>query len=233
MGKCLLSVDWDYFIYTQKENWGSYLENTNNVVNLWYKRYILAKSRGKDIQSSFRLSDEADGFWDKIRSHFIFEDGAKVYVSDRHTLSYSIAGKHRCNEVYLFDAHSDLGYGGPTCLDFEVNCANWLGKLLKDGCIAKAHIIYSANTAEKPEYFMAQNKSYDICYPDFEDLDTDIRVSAVHICRSGAWTPPWFDERFSRFVEELGIPYELIDCPPRKWDTSDISFADQIYYLMA
>jgi len=228
-----LSVDWDYFIYTHKENWGSYIENTNNVVNLWYKRYIQAKSRGQDIQESFRLSDDVDGFWQKIRSRFIFTDGTEVLVSDRHTLSYDIARKLKCSEVYLFDAHADLGYGGHSCLDFEVNCANWLGKLLKERHITKASIIYSPYTTEKPEYFMVMNKSFNICYPALNDLDAGIEVSAVHICRSGAWTPPWYDDRFERFADGLGLPYKVIDCPPRKWDTSNISFADQIYYLMA
>jgi len=43
MEKSLLSIDWDYFIFTQKENWGSYIENNRNLIDLWYKRYIQEK----------------------------------------------------------------------------------------------------------------------------------------------------------------------------------------------
>jgi hypothetical protein len=68
--KCLLSIDWDYFIHTRKDNWGSYTENTKNIINLWYKRYIQAKEWGNDIQKLFQLSPGVDGFWDKIREHF-------------------------------------------------------------------------------------------------------------------------------------------------------------------
>jgi hypothetical protein len=61
MGKCLLSIDWDYFVYT-RDNWGSYLENNRSITDLWYKRYIQAKARGEDIQKAFQLSLELDAF---------------------------------------------------------------------------------------------------------------------------------------------------------------------------
>jgi hypothetical protein len=133
----------------------------------------------------------------------------------------------------LFDSHADLGYGGLSSLNFEVNCSNWLGKLLKDNMIDKANIIYSLFTAEKPEYFKSINNTYNVGYYSLDDLDKNIRTSAVHICRSGAWTPPWLDERFNQFVDALGIPYKIMSCPERKWDPANISFSDQINYLMA
>lgn len=233
MGKCLLSIDWDYFISTQRGNWGSYIESRKNTVNLWYKRYIQATELGKDIQKFFQLSSEVDAFWRKINEHFRFAKGLKACVSDSHALSYDIARNHGCNSIYLFDAHADLGYGGLSSLNFEVNCANWLGKLLKNKDIKEASIIYSPFTTEKPEYFMPMNSAFHIRYPDFNGLDTRIEVSAVHICRSGAWTPPWLDGRFARFLKASGLQYKIIDCPVRKWDTANINFSDRIKYLMA
>mgnify|MGYP000897795471 CR=1 FL=1 len=233
MRKCLLSVDWDYFVYTQKENRGSYIENSKNTVNLWYKRYLQSKIRGRDIQKSFKISPATGTFWEKIKEHFQFTKGIKAYVSDSHALSYDIAKQNNCKKVFLFDAHADLGYGDISSLNFEVNCANWLGKLLKDGQIEEASIIYSPHTDEKPEYFNSMNNIYKIRYPSLDDLETGIKVSAVHICRSGAWTPPWLDEKFAEFVKSSGIPCEIIDCPQRKWDTEKISFSDAIYYMMA
>lgn len=233
MGKCLLSIDWDYFIYTQKENWGSFMENRKNVIDLWYKRYIQSRTSGRDIQKSFKLSLDVDTFWKKIRKVFKFEKDIKTYVSDSHALSYNIAEDNDCSAVFLFDAHSDLGYGGLSSLNFEVNCANWLGKLLKSGQVKAANIIYSPYTTEKPEYFKSINKAYKVRYISLSDLVPEINVGAIHICRSGAWTPPWFDERFVDFVDELGRPYDISDCPERKWDTEHISFSDKIYYMMA
>lgn len=233
MDRALLSVDLDFFIYTKKGNWGSYIENTENTIKLWYKRYILSKAQGVDIQDFFKLSPETETFWEKIGKHFSFAKDTMVYVSDSHVLSYDIAINHKCNTVYLFDAHSDLGYGGLSSLDFEVNCANWLGKLLKDKKIRQANIIYSPYTVEKRECFKEINNTFNIRYLSLSQLSTSIAVYAVHICRSGAWTPPWYDEKFMEFVKALGIPYKIVNCPVRKWDTKNMNFADEINYLLA
>jgi len=234
MERCLLSIDWDYFIYT-KYNWNSYLENNRGLIDLWYKRYIQAKARGEDIQKAFQLSSELDTFWSKIKKHFKLVKNIKVYVSDSHALSYKIAKENDCKAVYLFDFHADLGYGGLSSLNFEVNCSNWLGKLLKDKQIKEANIVYSPHTTEKPEYFEPMNSIFNINYYDFNDFadfDKSTVVSAIHICRSGAWTPPWLDNKFTHFVDSLGIPYKIVNCPERKWDTSSISLSDKIYYLI-
>lgn len=233
MEKCLLSIDWDYFIYSTKFNWGSYLENKKSLIDLWYIRYIQAKARGEDIQKEFHISSELDTFWNKIKKCFKFTKSTKVYVSDSHSMSYQIANENSCKAVYLFDSHSDLGYGGLSSLNFDVNCSNWLGKLLKDKHIKEANIIYSPYTAEKPEHFKVMNRIYNIRYCNFNDLDKYIAASAIHICRSGTWTPPWFDNKFTKFITALGLPYEIVNCPERKWDTVNISLSDQINYLLA
>lgn len=232
MGNSLLSIDWDYFISTQNQNVMSYAENKRTILDLWYKRYFQAKSSGKDFQKGFQLSPEVDRFWNKIKKIFLFDQNVKVYVSDSHALSYEIAKKYKCDELYLFDAHSDLGYGGLSSLNFEVNCANWVGQLLKNKDIKKAHIIYSPYTFEKPEYFQPMNKHFNIDYPKRNNLKNGIKASVIHICRSGAWSPPWFDKNFVSFVNALGVPYKVKDCPTRKWNTKNISFSEQLQYMM-
>jgi len=232
MEKCLLSIDWDYFVYT-KNNWGTYLENNRSLLNLWYIRYIQGKARGEDIQKAYHISSEVDTFWNKIKKRFKFVKNTKAYVSDSHALSYKIAIENSCKVVYLFDSHADLGYGGLSSLNFEVNCSNWLGKLLKDKQIKEANIFYSPYTAEKPENFEPMNSIYNIKYCNFKDFHKCILVSVIHICRSGAWTPPWLDNKFTQFIDALEIPYEIVNCPERKWDPDNISLSEQINYLMA
>jgi hypothetical protein len=51
--------------------------------------------------------------------------------------------------------------------------------------------------------------------------------------KNGAWTPPWLDNKFKQFINGMGIPYETVNYPERKWDPDHISFSDQINYLMA
>ncbi|NLM60934.1 MAG: arginase, partial [Clostridiales bacterium] len=123
MKKCLLSVDWDYFIFT-RDNWGSYIENKKCLIDLWYKKYIQAKARGEEIMEAYRLTSELDGFWRRIRKQFGIAGDTKVYVSESHALSYKIAKENNCSSVYLFDSHADLGYGGLSSLNFEINCSN-------------------------------------------------------------------------------------------------------------
>jgi len=233
MKRCLLSIDWDYFIYTKKDNWGSYIENNKSLVDLWYKRYIQEKISGKDIKELYKLSPVWNIFWKKIKERFIFSKRTKALVTDSHVWSYNFAKEYNCNMVCLFDSHSDLGYGGLSSLNFEVNCSNWLGKLLKDKQIKEAYIFYSPYTMEKPDHFKQINRIYNVKYCSFNDLNKKLFVSAIHICRSGAWTPPWLDEKFTQFINAMGISYEIMDCPARKWDTKNLSFSQQINYLMA
>ena len=233
MEKNLLSIDWDYFIDMPDSSVASYTESKKTIIDLWYKRYIKLSSDGKNIRKLFRLSSNASCFWEKTDKIFHINQHTPCFVSDSHALSYEIAKKSGCQNVYLFDAHSDLGYGGPASLNFEVNCANWLGKLLKDNLIIESNIIYSSFTKEKPEYFNFMNWRYPIHYWKPDDLEPVIDISAVHICRSGAWTPPWLDESFLHFTEESGLSCLFIDCPKRIWDPEHISFSDQIFYQLA
>jgi len=233
MEKCLLSIDWDYFIHSSKYNLCSYFENRKNLIDLWYKRYIQAKARGEDIQKAFQISPEVDVFWNKIRKCFKIAKNIKAYVSDSHALSYKIAVENNYKTVYLFDSHADLGYGGLMPLNFGVNCSNWLGKLLTEKKVNKACIFYSPHTSEKPEYFKQMNSIYNISYHDLNNFNKCVKVSAIHICRSGAWTPPWLDNKFVKFIEDSGFEYEILNCPERKWDTVNISLSEQINYLLA
>ncbi|WP_053956402.1 hypothetical protein [Inediibacterium massiliense] len=230
MERCLLSIDWDYFIYTKI--FQSCTENKKNIINLWYKRYIQFKTKGDNIEKFFKLSSDVGFFWKKIKKYFQISKDTNVYISDSHALSYEVAKKNDCNSVCLFDAHADLGYGGISSLDFEVNCANWLGKLLKDNYVKNAYIVYSPFTHEKPIDFKDISSAYDVEFMSIDKLEKKVDVPAIHICRSGAWTPPWLDEKFSKFIYDLKLPYKVVDCNIRKWNPRGLNFSDQIYYLM-
>ncbi|WIF94109.1 arginase [Caminicella sporogenes] len=232
MGKILLSIDWDYFIPINKEWCSSYIENKKNIISLWYKRYIENKIKGKNIEHLIDVSPETYLFWNKLKKYFKIHNSTKVYISDSHKFSYIIAKKHNCSEVFSFDAHSDLGYSGINSLDFKLNCSNWLGKLLKDNYVKKATIIYSPYTYENKEDFKEFNEKFNINYIKFQNLPKNIDISVIHICRSGAWTPPWLDFKFYKFINELNLKYKIINCPNRKWNTKNIDLASQINYLL-
>lgn len=231
MENILLSIDWDYFIPIKKEWCGSYIENKKNLMSIWYKRYFKNKMFGIDISKTVTLGKEYKNFLDKIRKIFIFDNNLKIYVSESHKLSYDIAKESKCTQVFSFDAHSDLGYGGLSSLNFEINCANWLGKLLKNKIITTANIIYSPYTHEFKDEFKEINDSFNVNYLKLDKIINKIHVSAIHICRSGAWTPPWLDFKFNSLINNLGYPYKIIDCPTRIWDTKHLNLSNKLDLL--
>ncbi|SHF29376.1 hypothetical protein SAMN02746089_01638 [Caldanaerobius fijiensis DSM 17918] len=232
MVRSLLSIDWDYFIPVKREWLASYIENEKNIVSMWYKRYIESALKGEDLEKSVDTGLILKDFWSKIKKHFNFAKRIKVFVSESHRLSYYIAKNNECQEVYSFDAHSDLGYTGIDSAGFEPNCANWLGKLLSEGKIKRAHIIYSPYTLEKPEDFSHFNRAFEILYyRDIDCLPKGIYTAVIHICRSGAWTPPWLDCKFDEFIKELHLPFEVISLYKRNWDIKKLSLSEQIFYL--
>jgi hypothetical protein len=231
MGKNLLSIDWDYFIPIKREWGGSYIESKTNLISLWYMRYFKGKKDGQDIEKIIDIGKKAMRVWDSIYRYFNISNNAKMYVSESHKLSYDIAKENNCKGVISFDAHSDLGYGGIKSLNFEVNCANWLGKLLKERVINKANIIYSPYTYEKKEDFNEMNKFFNINYSKGEVINRKVDISVIHICRSGAWTPPWLDEKFYNFVNGFKKQYEVINCPHREWNPDKLSLSEKLDIL--
>ncbi|ADK15738.1 MULTISPECIES: hypothetical protein [Clostridium] len=231
MKKNLLSIDWDYFIPVREEWCGSYIENKRTNIILWYRRYFKNRQMGENIEKTVRTGNELKGFWSKIKQCFSIESKAKVYVSDSHKFSYFIAQNNNCDEVINFDAHSDLGYGGMKSLDFELNCANWLGKLLKNSIIKKANIVYSPYTYEEKGEFEEINKSFSIKYPKVEHL-VNKNINVIHICRSGSWTPPWLDNEFYKFINDLHMSYKIMKCPKRCWNPRELTLSDKIYIML-
>lgn len=228
MLKNLLSIDWDYFIPVYERWSGSYLENKRNIMMIWYKRYFENKRHGIDIENSIREGKELKTFLKLIKKYFTFSKNVKMYVSDSHKFSYYITKDNKCSRVINFDAHSDLGYGGLKSLDFELNCANWLGKLLKNKIVQDVNIVYSPYTHETSEEFSEINKTFNVKYPGIDYLP-EIKIDAIHVCRSGSWTPPWLDNKFYKFINSFNILYKIIDCPERKWCPQKLTLADRIY----
>ena len=63
-------------------------------------------------------------------------------------------------------------------------------------------------------------------------LKGQIEVAAIHICRSGAWTPPWLDAKFYNFVQGLNMPYRILECPERNWAPGKLTLSEKIDYLL-
>ncbi|KHD38747.1 arginase [Clostridium acetobutylicum] len=231
MNNVLLSIDWDYFIPIKREWCESYLESNKNVQAIWYKRYFKYNNIGIDIANEVKVGKIIDGFWEKINRIFNIRKDAKVYVTDSHKWSYRIAKENDCKYVFNIDAHSDLGYEGIKSLMFEVNCSNWLGKLLGDNIIKNASIIYSPYTYENKEAFNEINNEFHVNYCKLANIESCNNVYSIHVCRSGMWTPPWLDKYFFDFVGASKRKIVKENCSLRQWKPKDINLSERLDYL--
>ena len=225
----ILSIDWDYFIPLKREWSGSYIENKRNKYAIWYKRYFEAKEHGENLEANITVDKKLmANFIETLKLKFNIEKDAKLYVSDSHKISYYIAKEYKCKNIYSFDAHTDLGYGGLPSLQFEVNCANWLGKLMNDSIIENAYIILSPFSFEDSSLFNDINNKFNIKYIVNDEIDNLPNISLIHIARSGAWTPPWLDQDFFQLIDRFDRPYRVLNLKHRYWDPENISLADII-----
>lgn len=227
----LISIDWDYFMDYMKIWNGSYLENDNNIQKHWYRDYYKYKERGIDITRRMNVCKEVDKFWDMLKDKIEFKKNTKILLTESHKEAYQIAKEQQVSSVYSFDSHSDLGYEGLKSFEFELNCSNWLGKLLQEGLIDEANIIYGPYTNEQENQFDEINKKYSVNYLNMDDIKLEDVCDIIHICRSGCWSAPWLDKKLMKFVYESGFEFENIDMKERDWNPEKKSLAEQIDYM--
>lgn len=228
----LITIDWDYFMNYMSTWNGSYIENDNNINKHWYKTYYEEKKRGIDITKIMNVGEEVNDFWSKLKQNVNFKKDTKLLLTESHLAAYKIAIENNVDSVFSFDSHSDLGYEGLDSFKFEVNCADWLGKLLYEEKIKEANIIYGPYTNEFKEEFKEINEAYNVNYLNLDKIKCDNSCDVIHICRSGCWSAPWLDNKFKAFVFESGFDYENIDIKERIWNPEGISLAEQIDYML-
>lgn len=201
MSTNLLSVDWDYFFpvpcigekHWQLFDWSCRDSWSDSTIarSIWYGRGAPFLLNGLDLPTT--SGDEAN-FWQRFR----FTDDVKLYVSDAHFHAATLCscGTER---VRIYDAHHDGGYRGGTIkriLDSgRVTSEDWTAAAYLYS--ADIHVIYprwKGIREDKPIVPMRRRV----------DQGTKPKTAwdAIHICRSGGWTPPWVDSKFAEFVQE-------------------------------
>lgn len=237
MRNCFLSIDWDYFIKVHTERSNSYRETQRDILGKWYNEFLIDIEKGKQLELDYALGYIYEAFMKNVLPKLQIEENVPHILSESHAVAYEVACQQKCDDVYLLDAHSDLGYGGLEALNYEVNCANWLGMLFKEDRIKEAFIVYSPYTKEYIEEFQEIIAAYPIHFISLEELlAKDISFSAVHMCRSGPWTPPWYDQAFYDLVNQLNLyfhlRYEDKVGGKRKWHPRRLSLAEKINYQL-
>lgn len=232
MKQVLISVDWDYFINAQETTVCSLRENYRNIYLRWYQEYL----QNPRIAFLYCLLPKLGNFWTALGQHYHFNQSTLLFISESHKYSYYLSKILDCHKVINFDAHADLGYGGVSNVGLYTHCANWLGQLVNDDWVNEAEIVYSPYTHEKPadfNDFLARGAAIRFTRMDQLEVQTHHEVVAgIHVCRSGAWTPPWYDPELKRLIEASGLRRRKGFVKPRPWKPRQLTYAQKIDLLL-
>lgn len=246
--KDFISVDWDFFIYhgmfddismpdgstmpgALVYDWqmGEQRPAVMQEV-LWNSRATGFRRWGMDIQERTPLLVNPLEFYDEVGYL------TPAWMGDSHATAALLArdygGGFRC---WNFDAHHDLGYNGQQYEEGDNwYCDNWVQAALQHGWISEYVLVYPDWLGMKewnPDH-AAPNVRV-MTYSDFQNEKPELSPELAYLCRSSAWTPPWWDEEFQSFADLWGAdcldcnflkqgfqhtPYNACEVRPWNWD---------------
>ena len=251
----VLSIDWDYFFpdlypfdWSHSEEAMFYMEalwamRANNRPNMDKNAPCAAESVHPTGHQGFleQVCKEEPIFLWIVESH-------KDIVKLLEQFVNSFPRAPRLN-VWNFDQHHDLYYGEPTPIQ-ELNCGNWVQYAIERNLIQDYHLIYPEWRKDHPEggniLHTAQllpstdktgNTHLTSVYYGFDMVKNLLPDDFDHvfICRSSAWTPPWADAEWFKFLSffhkfdvwnrKVHVPYVMDMRSPNKEEA--IQFAKE------
>lgn len=177
----VISVDWDYFI-PEKISWDlEHKESLLYLKMLWMHRMYL--------KDEMKVNGLLRGFWDRlpVKGHPL------LFVSDSHAYVHQVLQIFKPDRVVLFDAHHDCWKK----TNSNIYCHDW-GTHFRD---SGGEILWVHPDDEQHRDLVAYSTPPSLEHQTPETSLVLGSVDAVHICRSGCWTPPWLDKRFISFVK--------------------------------
>lgn len=231
MKRILISIDWDYFIQNKSTAISSFRENYRSIYLRWYREYL----KNPRIKFLYGLLPHPENFWRILRQDYTFSTSTLLFISDSHKYSWNLSKILGCQKVLNFDAHADLGYSRVKSIGYYTHCANWLGRLLQKDIINEAVIVYSPYTAEKAANYQELMNDFNLSFTSLGQLDSQTKdelVAGIHICRSGAWTPPWYDQELTRFISASHISGRRGFIKARPWRPQMLNYSKQIDLLL-
>lgn len=218
-----LSIDWDAFI-PEDPRWD--FAHTEAIAPLWADALweIRASSmlaRGADLEQLTAFTPELhpDAFWAALAASGYELGGAKIAVADSHLwaaqwfLISNFEDRVKAPRIVHVDAHHDLGYNGMKSLNASVRKAhvdagNWLGVYLRLFPKASATLVFPSWNDHAIDNALVQapmtaSVRKRVTFQQWPALPPGERVTRVFVCRSGAWSPPWHDNAFDKFIADL------------------------------
>lgn len=241
---CLLSVDWDYFFpdyeaynffATERYRKGEDIRAWTEVP--WVSRSGLIRPGGNRPMFTVHRPVIPFLFWER----FTFSRKAKLYVAESHKdiipIMLDLADKV---DVLNVDAHHDIIYRRGQ----KDDCGNWVHAAHRRGILSSYSLVYPSWRKKTPEFNVVQESSKNLLVntkgppvalrrfmPSYALPDASMTFDAVFLCRSGAWTPSWSDDKFFELIEQCSLPKVYVDPyaeskrpSPRREDAEDLLF---------
>jgi len=225
----LLSVDWDYFFPSGEKtdqwalwDWGHSEKHGGELLQvLWQSRAVGFRHYGLDLPTT---SGEELTFWSRFR----FSADCELYVGDSHKGAIRPEISDEITAVWNYDAHADCGYHKDALKnakrDQRVACEDWLlGYHIVNGLKGSdLHVRYPSWRS----YAMEDEPTPPLKNVDRQVDDgkpVDVVFDRIFVARSGAWVPPWLDDKWEQFIQDC--PMEVTDIlgeltMVRDWDLS-------------
>ena len=200
----ILSVDWDYFFPCVDDfDWGhkeSMLFIEALWIHRWSNRNLITGKYARDVV----VPNESllEFFWGGV----VKVPPIKICIAESHAAIIDFmkmvqpSGAKTRWAVWNFDAHHDLGYGNGKALQ----CENWARIGISDGLIRSYNLVYPGWRRDEPEQDLYPGKiksaQFSYHYKPPEHLPY---FHCIFVCRSGAWTPSWHDDRWLTFIGGL------------------------------
>ena len=193
----VLSIDFDYFVKATPEamalfpDGGREFSGLDSVV--WASNYAHASVLQDDVLLNGATVDTQSLL---AVAGIVMTQNAntKVMITDSHRHAYKFI-KENCKrkvkaDIYNVDFHHDTFDNA----DREVNCGNWLRRLIEEQRTGKVYWTSRAGSVKR-------GKMPEVQYLSFRELPKNYDL--IFICRSGWWTPPHLDHYFT---EKLVLP---------------------------
>lgn len=193
----MLSVDWDYFFpipeydpgflydWGHNEAYGEFMLN-----GIWAIRASAFTRNGLPLPST---TGAEENFW----SRFNLKD-CTLFYSDSHVNIMKPEAISRVSEIWSFDAHHD-SYTPikQVSRNMKVSCQDWATGCYLAGI--KLKIFYPKWGSYRA---ISEKPTIPVCIQADRGQQFRRQFDRVFVCRSGAWTPTWIEDKFWKFVEE-------------------------------
>lgn len=223
--KRILSVDWDFFFpipYMDDEglyDWG------HRESKLYIDSFVWHVRAASFVRHNGKLP-KTDGvekhFWEK------FNNLAKIplYYADSHLAITELRPILNAFTYVIdnYDAHHDCYKSAQEAAeDGYLDCSDWTLKFwsshLSIEWIYPDWMDKRRVEEDCPRHLIPSRR--------YSDFKSDVRPNydAVFVCRSGAWTPPWIEKQFWKFIDDCpcGKKVALDNITRRKLDQGAIN----------